>query len=116
MGNGCLSGWIDWTADNDFADAGENVLQNVTVSAGSATYSISIPVGTLLPGTYFARFRLFARDDPDGANNCSTPKTPVGQYECGEVEDYRFVIEIPTPTITVTTTPTLTHRAGVRQR
>jgi cysteine-rich repeat protein len=111
MGDGCLSAWIDWTADNSFDDAGEAVLSNVTVSAGTASYQITIPGGTALPGTYFARFRLFARDDPNGANNCSTQKDPVGQYECGEVEDYRFTIEIPTPTPTVTPTqtPTRTH-------
>lgn len=109
MGSGCLSAWIDWTGDNSFDDTGEAVLSNVAVTAGTMTYPITIPPGTALPGTYFARFRLFARDDPDEANNCSTPKTPVGQYECGEVEDYRFTIEIPTPTPTRTPTSTITR-------
>lgn len=109
-GTGCLSGWIDWTMNNDFADAGELVLDNVAVSTGSATYSITLPPGAVLPADYFARFRLYARDDPGGANDCSTPKTPTGVYECGEVEDYLLSIEIPTPTPTVTptATPTLT--------
>lgn len=107
-GTGCLSGWIDWTANDDFADAGEVVLDNVPVTAGTATYSITIPGSAVLPATYFARFRLFARDDPGGANDCSTPKAPTGEFECGEVEDYLLAIEIPTPTPTQTPTATPT--------
>ncbi len=108
-GSGCLSGWIDWSGDNDFDDPGENVINNVAVTSGTATYSITVPAGTMIPGTYFARFRLYGRDDPGEANNCTTPKTPTGQVQCGEVEDYRFVIEIPTATPTVTPTRTQTR-------
>ena len=34
-GNGFLSLWIDWNRDGDFADAGEQILNNVSRTAGS---------------------------------------------------------------------------------
>ena len=113
MGDGCLSGWIDWTNDNDFNDPGEVIFDNLTVTSATTTQSFTIPIGAVLPGLYFARFRLYPRDDPSGANNCTTPRQPIGSQVCGEVEDYRFDVMVPTPTPTrtptITNTPTPTH-------
>jgi cysteine-rich repeat protein len=115
MGDGCLSAWLDWNGDNDFDDPGESILGNVVVSTGSTTQSFAIPAGVVFPNTFFARFRLYPRDDPGGTNNCVSPRAPILQYVCGEVEDYRLAISAPptptatqTPTITSTPTPTFT--------
>jgi cysteine-rich repeat protein len=105
-GEGCLSGWIDWNGDNDFDDNGENVIDNAVLSTGTHTLEFEIVNGPTFPNPYFARFRLFDRDDPTGANNCSSDKDPRFQNICGEVEDYLLQVNVPTPTPTLT--PTLT--------
>jgi cysteine-rich repeat protein len=114
VGDGCLSAWLDWNGDNDFDDAGEVILSNVVVGTGTITQSFSIPVGVTFPNSFFARFRLYPRDDPSGANNCVSPREPIQQYVCGEVEDHRLFVAVPTttptqtPTLVNTPTPTVT--------
>ena len=87
-GSGYLSGWIDWAGNNQFTDAGDQVLDMVAVSAGAQTNTFDIPEGAISSaGTYtnFARFRLWTNSTP--------ALTTTGLVENGEVEDYRLVFK-----------------------
>jgi VCBS repeat-containing protein len=79
--SGYLDAWIDWNQDNDFDDAGEQILQTRAVQAGENVFTVSTPVGAV-PGYTTARFRLSA------TGGLFTYGLAVG----GEVEDY--VIEV----------------------
>ena len=94
---GCLSGWIDWNGDNDFADAGEQVAAMQPVNVGSQLLSFAVPAGTFngTPGpnvTVFARFRVMPDIDGDGACDVSEQKALAAQGTVygGEVEDHRW--------------------------
>jgi len=93
-GDGCLAGWIDWEADgvvySSFAET-DQILLNEEVTAGTQVVSFDIPSGALAagwPASYYARFRLFPRDQD---NTCTTTKSHKNQDYGGEVEDYYFV-------------------------
>ncbi len=81
-GEGRLSGWIDWNADGDWDDAGEQILNGTLVVAGANVLEgINVP-GDAELGTSFARFRF-----------SSLPiATPTGAAIDGEVEDYAITI------------------------
>ena len=97
-GPGCLSGWIDWSRNGDFLDAGENIVDNVLLPAGQSQVSFPIPAGTLLDSHVFARFRLY--ELASGSCASVTPSL-TGAATNGEVEDHVF--EFPTPTAVVIT-------------
>jgi hypothetical protein len=112
-GDGCLAGWMDWNGDGDFGaaqdgnpnsfipDDGEEIISNVPVSTGTATYAFPIPVD-VTTGTFYARYRLFPREANGNCNRgtqagsyfFATDKFPTAeptQYRVetnGEVEDY----------------------------
>ncbi len=60
----CLSGWIDFNNDGDFADAGEHILDlELLPSSGANIVSFDIPSGTYPPSApgvlnLYARFRI----------------------------------------------------------
>jgi hypothetical protein len=93
-GNGCLMGWIDWAGTGSFtADPNMLILNNVSVVAGTATYTFDIPASSNGTGVtlsraagFYARFRLYPRD----ANGitCISTKSVGGAAYGGEVEDY----------------------------
>jgi uncharacterized repeat protein (TIGR01451 family) len=72
-----LDAWIDWNADGDFDDAGEQVFANQTVNTGANPLSLTVPC-TAVEGTTYARFRL----------SSAGGLTPTGAAADGEVEDY----------------------------
>ena len=74
---GILQGWIDWNADGDWADASEQIINNLAVSAGINTVNFSVPNGATNIPTY-ARFRI----------STTTGLPPSGPAQDGEVEDY----------------------------
>jgi hypothetical protein len=81
-------GWIDWNADGDWNDAGEQVIDNsqqpVSLQSGTLYIkpTVSVPPNAKLGPTY-ARFRV-----QEGV-----PPQPTGaSLEYGEVEDYAIVI------------------------
>jgi hypothetical protein len=77
-----LSGWIDFNADGDWADADEDLFPGGTLLApGVNTLSFTVPI-TAKVGASQARFRCTT----DGA----TP--PTGMASDGEVEDYKVEI------------------------
>mgnify|MGYP003674851250 CR=1 FL=1 len=72
-----LDGWIDFNADGDWSDSGEQIFTSVPVIAGDNILGYSVPQGAKA-GTTFARFRL-----------SSTGGLEVtGAAADGEVEDY----------------------------
>jgi len=79
-----LNAWIDFNADGDWDDDGEQIFTNEPLSAGSNTLSVAVPSGATL-GNTFARFRLSPQSD----------LLPTGIVGGGEVEDYRVAITVP---------------------
>lgn len=82
-GSGFLNCWVDWNRDNDWADIGEKVIDNLAVAAGANNLSISVPAGaTAFPTNYIARCRV-APSSGQGA-------AITGAVEFGEVEDHKW--------------------------
>jgi hypothetical protein len=73
-----LNAWIDFNADGDWDDPGEQVFTNEVVAAGPNDLTISVPLDAI-PGATFARFRLSTEQD----------LAVGGGATDGEVEDYR---------------------------
>ena len=84
--SGYLQGWIDFNADGDFADAGEQIALNLQYSAGtSGTISVPLTVPTTATTNQtYARFRWSTMQD---LNAMTAAKD-------GEVEDYALTIHI----------------------
>lgn len=85
-GSGFLNAWFDWNADGDFVDAGEQMVTNQAVAAGTTNLNIAVPL-TAVIGPTFARFRVCTNNT--ALDNCSTPR---GTVQSGEVEDYQFTV------------------------
>jgi uncharacterized repeat protein (TIGR01451 family) len=79
---GMLNAWIDFNADGDWDDPGEQVFTDEPLVAGSNGLSVMIPLDAAV-GTTCARFRF------DSAGGL----TPTGLAADGEVEDYTVVID-----------------------
>ena len=97
-GPGFINGWIDFNADGDWDDPGEQVFDDVPVVAGANNLQITVPVGATL-GSTFARFRLTE----------SAGYSYFGLAPNGEVEDYQLTITDPAPDLpaeTIEDTPT----------
>ena len=97
-----LNGWIDFNNNGVVTDAGEQVVNNVTVANGtsnvSQTYTFNVPA-TAAVGNVGVRFRLTAVSNP-GSTGASGP---------GEVEDYLLTITCSSVSLSPTTltTPTV---------
>ncbi len=74
--SGFINAWVDFNADGDWTDAGEQVFIDVAVVAGANALSFTAPAGVVTPT--FARYRF----DTNGG------LTDVGPAADGEVEDY----------------------------
>ena len=77
-----LQGWIDFNADGDFLDAGEQVIVDRLLSGGTHDIDISVPDDVVL-GTTYARFRYSTR----------LGLGVGGEADDGEVEDYVFNVQ-----------------------
>lgn len=86
-GTGSLQGWIDWNRDGDWNDLGEQIFQNVSLTAGTHSFNVTAPASAV-PGTTFARFR-YGKEGGLSPTGASTRE--------GEVEDYRIDILSPQP-------------------
>ncbi len=77
-----LNAWIDWNADKDWNDTGEQVFKDVDLVEGNNEVFLDVPKFAAVSST-FARFR------------CSTAGGDkiVGDALDGEVEDYKIRIE-----------------------
>ncbi len=82
-GTAYLQGFIDFNADGDFTDPGEQFARDLVVAAGVSTMfpTVAVPL-TATVGNTFVRFRL-SKDRGLGPN---------GFTASGEVEDYAFPI------------------------
>ncbi len=85
-----MNAWFDWNKDGDFNDPGEQVFSNQTLNNGTVTLTFDIPVGAILDGTFYSRFRIYDQlptgVQPDGPAMSGT--TPL----YGEIEDPFFNI------------------------
>jgi len=79
--NGYLQGWIDWNADNDFEDAGEQVALDIqdTDNDGIITLNVAVPQSASTSQT-FARFRWSMTQGLESNTAAAN----------GEVEDYQI--------------------------
>jgi hypothetical protein len=75
-----LDAWIDFNADGDWSDAGEQIFTNESLAAGVNSLTFNVPAGANPLTTTFARFRIST------AGNLS----PTGAAVDGEVEDYQI--------------------------
>jgi uncharacterized repeat protein (TIGR01451 family) len=87
---GLLNAWVDFNADGDWNDAGEQVFTDTALTAGSNSLQVAVPLDAML-GTTFARFRC---DSTGGL-------APTGLAADGEVEDYALTLE-PSAELAVT--------------
>ena len=81
IGGGLFQGWIDFNADNDWSDAGEQIFTNAVLVAGPQVLNFNVPANAIL-GNTFARFRYSTMGN-------------LSYYGCapnGEVEDYKILI------------------------
>lgn len=77
-----VQAWFDFNKNGRFTDAGEQVLKNVVLPAGSNIREIPIPAG-VQTGDLFTRWRL-----------STTPDLGVGgSANNGEVEDHLFTVQ-----------------------
>jgi subtilisin-like proprotein convertase family protein len=84
QGGGYLNAWIDFNADGDWSDVGEQVFVNQVLATGVNTLQFRVP-RDLVSATTFARFRYSHTPDL----SYTTPAaTPADQLPDGEVEDY----------------------------
>ncbi|MEM6688774.1 MAG: GEVED domain-containing protein [Planctomycetota bacterium] len=81
-GTGRLDAWIDFNADGDWDDIGEQITTSLDLASGDNRVSFSVPAG-VVAGSKAARFRLST------AGGLST----TGEAADGEVEDYVIVFE-----------------------
>jgi GEVED domain len=80
-----ISAWIDWNANGNFNDAGDQIATNVQVlNSGTINLSLTVPLNAVTSVPTFARFRL-------GPLNMNS----TGSYPFGEVEDYQIQIINP---------------------
>lgn len=84
-----LDAWIDFNADGDWADAGEQVFDSITVQNG-IDHNLSFPVpADAIVGTTYSRFRISLAGDLD----------PTGEAPDGEVEDHKLALTFAPPNI-----------------
>ncbi len=84
-GAGKLDAWIDFNADGDWEETGEQIFASVDVSAGDNVLMYSVPAGARL-GETFARFRVSSQGG----------LSYTGSAPDGEVEDYMVQITLAT--------------------
>jgi uncharacterized repeat protein (TIGR01451 family) len=80
-GAGDLDAWIDFNADGDFNDAGEQIFTGQAVTAGGNALTYTVPC-TAVEGNTYARFRL----------STAGGLSPTGSADDGEVEDYAVAV------------------------
>lgn len=81
--SGYLDAWMDFNIDGDWADIGEHIFTNQSLSAGSNNISFVVPNSANMGPTY-SRFRF---------RTANTVISYDGLVTDGEVEDYATYIE-----------------------
>ena len=80
--NGYIDAWIDFNADGDWADAGEQVFTSQAVVTGANDLNFAVPCDATTGQTTFARFRF----------SSTGGLSYTGPADDGEVEDYVYII------------------------
>lgn len=83
---GKLDAWVDFNADGDWQDAGEQIFNNLPVNAGPNNLFFQVPASAVTQQTTYARFRFSSMGG----------LAPTGWFLNGEVEDYP-VTPVPEP-------------------
>ncbi|MCP4169412.1 MAG: hypothetical protein GY758_01420, partial [Fuerstiella sp.] len=83
-GSAYLDAWVDFNADGDFFDPGEQILTSTPIT-GSMSLPFTVPVNATTGATY-SRFRVSTMGG----------LAPIGAAQNGEVEDHRGYIK-PAP-------------------
>ena len=86
---GKLDAWIDFNDDGDWADAGEKVFNDVSLTAGVNSLTLTVPATATLTSQTYARFRF------SSAGGLSY----TGMAPDGEVEDYQVAIQMAPPVL-----------------
>jgi hypothetical protein len=82
--SGLLNAWLDFNADGDWADDGEQIFTNEALAAGANPLTFSVPDNAAV-GRTFARFRF----------STAGGLSYRGFAPDGEVEDYQVAIYAP---------------------
>ena len=82
---GFLNAWLDFNADGDWDDPGEQIFTNRRLAAGINQLEIVVSADVNLVRRTFARFRY----------STETDLGPTGSAQNGEVEDYAVAIAGP---------------------
>lgn len=83
-GGGFLNAFVDWNADGDFGEPGEQIASGLALVAGNNVLNVTTPCGAI-PALTGARFR-FSTTAGLGATD------PVAGAPDGEVEDYQVQV------------------------
>ena len=86
---GYLSVWVDWNGNGVLTDAGDEILDNMSVPAGTADSVHNLPLS--IPWTTPVGTELAMRVRLTTTNNTS----PTATTGTGEVEDYEFTVAQP---------------------
>ncbi len=78
---GVLQGWVDFNADGDWSDPGEQIVKDLLLDDGTHTLTFAVPAGSAV-GPSFARFR-YGYERGIGT---------TGAAMAGEVEDHGVLI------------------------
>ncbi len=79
---GLLDAFVDFNADGDFADPGEQIFTSQALVAGANPLAFAVPCGATPTALTFARFRL----------STAGGLGPFGTAADGEVEDYTVAV------------------------
>ena len=96
-GAGYLNGWLDGKTNGSWADAGDQVLTNLAMVAGTNTVSFRVPGNAAATLGTWARFRF----------SSATNLAYTGEAPDGEVEDYPVAISALTLTYAAGTNGTI---------
>ena len=98
-GTGKVDAWLDLNQDGDWLDAGEKIINSVTVNPGTNSLGFDTP-NSPISGVMFARFRI----------STAGGLGVTGQAADGDVEDLQVFVQPQRPVITGPVTPTSTLR------
>jgi autotransporter-associated beta strand protein len=79
---GWLNAWVDYAANGSWTNAGDQVVANAPLVAGTNTLNFTVPTSAMVSTNIWARFRFSA----------DMNLAPTGPSGSGEVEDYPVAI------------------------
>lgn len=82
-----LDAWIDFNADGDWNDPGEQIFNTFALGIGNNSLFFTVPTNTVALTNTYARFRI----------SSAGGLTPSGFAQDGEVEDYRLNVSEEQP-------------------